>query len=94
MEYYLYSIYLNKNKNKQIQEGFSVNQLVGVQHSIAPLLVSIFAAYLCYERNINEPNYLKYLYCAIAFIFSGIYILYYIISYFLYAKNNELILLK
>lgn len=91
MDYYLYSIYY---KNKNIKEGFSVNELIGVQHSIAPLLVSIFAAYLCYERNINEPVYLKYLYCIIAFIFSGIYILYYIISYFLYSKDSELILLK
>lgn len=87
MDYYLYSIYFN---NKKIKEGFSVNDYIGVQHSMAPFLVSIFAVYLCYERNINEPRYLTYFYCLIAFIFSGLYIFYYLISSFLYLQPNEL----
>jgi hypothetical protein len=87
MDYYIYSIYF---KNKKIKEGFSVSDYTGVQHSMAPFLVSIFAVYLCYQRNINEPPYLTYFYCFIAFIFSGLYIFYYLISSFLYLQPNEL----
>jgi hypothetical protein len=88
MDIYLYSIYSNK---KKIKEGFNVSDLTGVQHSMAPFLVSIFAVYLCFQRNVklNQPKYLIYFYCLIAFIFSGIYIFYYFISSFFYLSMND-----
>jgi len=91
MDITLYSIYLKKRNNENIKEGFSVRNVVGVQQSIAPFIVSVVATYLCYLRNIEQPKYLRILYCILAFVFSGIYILYYFISNFAYSKQSSLI---
>lgn len=95
MDYYLYSILIKK---KDIKEGFSVRSIFGIQETIAPLIVSILASYLCYLRNIDKPKIYKIFVCTIAFLFSGIYILYYFISNFAYSQkvqvNNDLSLLQ
>ena len=43
------------------------------------LTLAIIAGYLCWNCNKNEPAWLKILYTIIAVIFSGFYMLYYLI---------------
>ena len=43
------------------------------------LILAVIAGYLCWNCNTNTPIWLKIIYTIIAVIFSGIYMLYYLI---------------
>lgn len=67
------------------KEGFStdwIKSIVGVPSFLASFLVSVYAMILCWNINTHTQLILKILYCIFAFIFSGIYIIYYYIMYY------------
>jgi hypothetical protein len=88
MDYWIYNnVIKNKilNSDKTI-ETFSVNKMVGIPGFLASFIISVFTCYLCWKNNENTNITLRIIYCIIAFIFSGIYLLYY---YFMYYNPNE-----
>jgi hypothetical protein len=63
---------------KKLSEGFSVNSMIGTPGMVASVLVSIFSAYLCWNNNPNVNTVQRVIYTVLAFLFSGIYLVYYL----------------
>lgn len=81
---YLYN-YIN-TKNNKLKEGFSIKDISFVPNKVAILLISFFAMYLCWDVNDETNVFIKIFYCIFAFIFSGIYLIYY---YFVHFKDKQ-----
>jgi hypothetical protein len=72
-----------RKKAKGIVEGFSSNSLIGTPGLVASFLVSVFSAYLCWQQNQGSTNtFQRVIYCILAFLFSGIYLIYYFFMHF------------
>lgn len=71
-----------KKKAKGVVEGFSSNSLIGTPGLVASFLVSLFSAYLCWQQNQSTDTIQRVIYCILAFLFSGIYLIYYFFMHF------------
>ena len=73
--------YAIENFNKK--EGFyrERNRLHDVLYFIISLIIALIAAYLAYECNAGENNATRWFVTVVAFLFSGLYLIYYLIRY-------------
>ena len=84
MDFYFFNYYtLAKQrakefvKGREVVEGFSPNNLIGTPGLVASFLVSCFAAYLNWQQNSGTNTVQRVFYALLAFLFSGVYLLYY-----------------
>jgi hypothetical protein len=89
MDIFLFNNLINPSKKEKLKEGFSIKDISFVPNKVAIILISFVSIYLCWNANEDTNFFVKIIYCIFAFIFSGIYLIYYYFMHFRESQNNK-----
>lgn len=76
-----YTLYQNQNQNQENFDGMGMRTPLQPIYWIISILIGLFAAYLAFQCNKKEHIIFQLLATILAFIFSGWYLIYYVVRY-------------
>lgn len=81
IELFIISRYLDSSESEERVEGFSFSNNLSPSMIILSFIIACGTAYLAFQCNSNETPASRFIITICAFLFSGLYLIYYFIRY-------------